>query len=109
METWKQKLTGYEFMLWDTKRFDIESVLWVKQAFETGLYACAADYIRLYAVHNYGGIYLDMDMEAVKPFDELLNTDTMLARENHKNEYIEAGSPPNPYRLSAPSLTGRPV
>jgi hypothetical protein len=91
METWKQKLSGYEFVLWDTKRFDIESVLWVKQAFETGLYACAADYIRLYAVYNYGGIYLDMDMECVKPFDELLNTDIMLARENHKNEYIEAG------------------
>jgi hypothetical protein len=91
METWKQKLTSYEFMLWDTKRFNIDSVLWVKQAFETGLYACAADYIRLYAVYNYGGIYLDMDMEVVKPFDELLNTDIMLAMENHKNEYIEAG------------------
>jgi hypothetical protein len=91
METWKQKLAGYEFVLWDTIRFDIESVLWVKQAFETGQYAFAADYIRLYAVYNYGGIYLDMDMEVVKPFDELLNADIMLARENHKNDSIEAG------------------
>jgi mannosyltransferase OCH1-like enzyme len=91
METWKQKLTGYEFMLWDTNRFDIESVLWVKQAFDTGLYACAADYIRLYAVYNYGGIYLDMDMEVVKPFDELLNTDIMLAYEYYGDEKIEAG------------------
>jgi mannosyltransferase OCH1-like enzyme len=91
METWKQKLAGYEFVLWDTKRFDIESVLWVKQAFETGLYAFAADYIRLYAVYNYGGIYLDMDMESVKPFDELLNADIMLAYENHINKRIEAG------------------
>jgi mannosyltransferase OCH1-like enzyme len=91
METWKQKLPGYEFVLWDTKRFDIESVFWVKQAFEARLYAFAADYIRLYAVHNYGGIYLDMDMEVVKPFDELLNTDIMLAYENHINKRIEAG------------------
>jgi mannosyltransferase OCH1-like enzyme len=82
MDTWKQILKGYEFVLWDSKRFDINSVLWVKQAFETGLYAFAADYIRLYAVYNCGGIYLDMDMEAVKPFDELLNADIMLAYEH---------------------------
>jgi mannosyltransferase OCH1-like enzyme len=31
-----------------------------------------------YAVYNYGGIYLDMDMEAVKPFDPLLNDEIML-------------------------------
>jgi mannosyltransferase OCH1-like enzyme len=91
METWKEKLTDYEFVLWNTKRFDIESVLWVKQAFETGQYAFAADYIRLYAVYNNGGIYLDMDMEAVRPFGALLDTDYMLAYENHISGNIEAG------------------
>ena len=91
VETWKEKLTGYEFMLWDSKRFDVNSVLWVKQAFEVGLYACAADYIRLYAVYTMGGIYLDTDMEAVKRFDELLDSGIMLAYENHRGENIEAG------------------
>jgi hypothetical protein len=91
MDTWKAKLPGYEIVLWDTKRFDINSVLWTKQAFETQLYACAADYIRLYAVYNYGGIYLDMDMEVVKPFDKLLDAGFMLAYENHISENIEAG------------------
>lgn len=78
-------------MLWDAKRFDINSVLWVKQAFEVGLYAPAADYIRLYAVYNNGGIYLDMDMEAVKPFDALLQSGLMIAYENHISKNIEAG------------------
>jgi mannosyltransferase OCH1-like enzyme len=91
MATWKEKLEAYEFMLWDTKRFDVNSVLWVKQAFETELYAPAADYIRLYAVYNYGGIYLDMDMEVVKPFDGLLLQELMLAYENNINENVEAG------------------
>jgi mannosyltransferase OCH1-like enzyme len=91
IETWTEKLTGYEFVLWDTRRFDIDSVLWVKQAFEVGLYACAADYIRLYAVYTTGGIYLDTDIEAVKPFDGLLDSDLMLAYENHRCENIEAG------------------
>jgi mannosyltransferase OCH1-like enzyme len=91
MATWKVKLQGYEFMLWDAKRFDINSILWVKQAFEVETYAFAADYLRLYAVYNYGGIYLDMDMEVVKPFDPLLQSDLMLAYENHISKNIEAG------------------
>jgi mannosyltransferase OCH1-like enzyme len=91
METWKAKLPDYQFVLWDTKRFDVNSALWVKQAYETGLYACAADYIRLYAVYHNGGIYLDMDMEVVKPFDELLQKDCMFAYENHIGRNVEAG------------------
>jgi hypothetical protein len=101
MATWKAKLPDYEFILWDTARFDMNSVLWVKQAFDVKLYACAADYIRLYAVYSHGGIYLDMDMEVVKPFDELLKADTMLAYENNVNHNIEAGcfgaEPNHPY------------
>ncbi|MDR2802919.1 MAG: glycosyl transferase [Treponema sp.] len=93
MATWKEKLPDYDLMLWDTKRFDINSVLWVKQAFEAELYAFAADYIRLCAVYNYGGIYLDMDMEVIKPFDELLNSELLIAYENliSETEKVEAG------------------
>ena len=66
IESWKKILTDYEFVLWDKNRFDIESVLWVKEAYYQKKYAFAADYIRLYAVYNYGGIYLDTDVEVVK-------------------------------------------
>lgn len=91
MATWKEKLPAYEFMLWDRRRFDTDSVLWVKQSCEIGLYACAADYIRLYAVYHNGGIYLDMDIEVVKPFDSLLQKDCMLSYENHIGRNVEAG------------------
>jgi hypothetical protein len=91
MDSWKPMLPGYDFLLWDTKRFDINSTTWTRQAFETQLYACVCDYIRLYAVYHYGGIYLDMDMEVVKPFGDLLQKDLILAYENHISENIEAG------------------
>lgn len=78
MRTWEKKLPDYEFVLWDTKRFDINSSLWVKQAFENKKYAFAADYIRLYALYHYGGIYLDMDVEVLKSYDPLLNLNMML-------------------------------
>lgn len=91
INTWKEKLSDYEFILWDFNRFDINISIWVKQTFEAKKYAFAADFIRLYAVYNYGGIYLDMDIEVIKPFDNLLNKEYMFAYEDNDRKYPEAG------------------
>lgn len=45
IQSWKEKLPDYEFMLWDMNRFDIHSVSWVEQA-------CAAKKWAFAAVHN---------------------------------------------------------
>ena len=89
MGSWKKKLPDYEFMLWDLNRFDIHSSMWVNEAYEAKKYAFAADYIRLYAVYNYGGIYMDMDVEVVRSFDELLTSSYILGLETKKG--VEAG------------------
>lgn len=73
LASWKKHLPDYEVMLWDTKRFDLSSSIWVRQAFEKKKYAFAADYIRFYALYNYGGIYLDSDVEVLKSFDDMLD------------------------------------
>ena len=62
IDSWKKYLPDYEIMLWDTNRFDVNSLP----------YAFVADYIRLYAIYNYGGIYLDSDVEVIRSFDDLL-------------------------------------
>lgn len=90
MNSWKKYLPDYKFMLWDLNRFDIESSIWVKEAYQLRKFAFAADYIRLYAIYNYGGIYLDMDVEILKDFDNLLNQEYMLAYEK-VGVGIEAG------------------
>ena len=89
MDSWKKFLPDYEFVLWDLERFDIKTSQWVKEAFEARKYAFAADYIRLYAVYNYGGIYMDMDVEVVRPFDDLLASPYILGLESEKG--VEAG------------------
>lgn len=73
IQSWKEKLSDYEIKKWDCNTFDIDSVPWVKEAFLSKKYAFAADYIRFYALYNYGGIYLDSDVEVLKSFDDLLN------------------------------------
>lgn len=73
IQTWKEQMPDYEFVLWDTDRFDVHASLYVRQAYERKKYAFASDYIRLYALYYYGGIYLDCDVRVFKRFDALLN------------------------------------
>lgn len=73
IDSWKQKIPDYEFMLWDTKRIDVNSHPWLKESYENKKYAFAADYIRFYSLYHYGGIYLDADVEVLKSFDDLLH------------------------------------
>lgn len=90
METWKEKLDGYQFIKWDFERFDKGSSVWVKEAFDNKKYAFAADYIRLYALYTYGGIYLDMDIEVLKNFDDLIDRRYFMAYEKPDSSDIEA-------------------
>jgi mannosyltransferase OCH1-like enzyme len=56
IDSWKEKLPEYQIMKWDFSIFDKSSSKWVEQAFDEKKYAFASDFIRLYAVYNYGGI-----------------------------------------------------
>lgn len=89
IETWKKVLPDYEIILWDTSRFDINSVPWVKEAFEAKKYAFAADYIRFYALYTEGGIYLDSDVEVLRSFNSLLNSESFIGFEA-ATEMVEA-------------------
>lgn len=82
IEGWKQKLPDYEFMLWTEENFDINSIPYVKQAYEAKKYAFVADYVRLHALNRYGGIYLDTDVELIKDFNPFLKDVAFLGFEN---------------------------
>ncbi len=58
--------------------------MWVDQAYDNKKFAFAADFIRVYALYHYGGIYLDTDVEVKKTFDDLLDLPYFLGRENSK-------------------------
>ena len=82
MDSWKRVLSNYEFRKWDLKRFPLDKSEWVKQAYKKKKYAFAADYIRLYALYTEGGIYLDCDVEVLKPYDDLLQLPYFICKEN---------------------------
>ena len=75
IESWSEKFPDYEICCWDESIFDINSVPYVREAMEAKKWAYAADYIRLEALYNYGGIYLDTDVEAIQKIDDWLQYD----------------------------------
>ena len=89
IETWHKVLPDYEIIIWDTNRFDVDSVPWVKNAFKAKKYAFAADYIRVYALYTEGGIYLDSDVEMVRTFNPLLKYKSFVGFEASTNS-VEA-------------------
>lgn len=72
IESWKKYLPEYELRLWNEDIFDINSVPYVKEAYEARKFAFVSDYVRLWALEREGGLYMDVDFEVYKPFDDLM-------------------------------------
>ncbi|MCM1402942.1 MAG: polysaccharide pyruvyl transferase family protein [Muribaculum sp.] len=70
--TWHKHMPDYEFRLWNESNSPMEHPF-VKSAYAAGKYAFVADYVRFWALYNFGGIYLDTDMYVLKSFDTLLD------------------------------------
>ena len=69
--SWKKYLKEFEFQLWNESNSPMNHPF-VKAAYEAQKYAFVADYVRLWALRNEGGIYLDTDMLVLRKFDEKL-------------------------------------
>lgn len=85
MFSWQQKLSDYKFVLWDKARlyseFGAKLPIWVQEAIQVQKWAFAADYIRLYALYKYGGIFLDTDCLLYRSFDDFLDCRLFIGRE----------------------------
>lgn len=73
LETWKKYLPDYEIRVWNESNFDINSNLYVKQAYEARKFAFVTDYVRLYALLTEGGVYMDTDVEVLGSFNPFLH------------------------------------
>ena len=66
--SWKKHCPDYELMLWNEANFDVNTVPFTAQVAKAKKWGFIVDYIRAYVVFHYGGIYLDTDVELLKPF-----------------------------------------
>ena len=89
MESWKKYCPDYKIIEWNEQNFEISANRYAQQAYEAKKYAFVSDYARLAVVYEYGGIYLDTDVELVRPLDELLELPGFMGFQN--NNEVAAG------------------
>lgn len=81
IDSWKKFAPDYELKLWNESNYDVNSHPYIKAAYENKKYAFVTDYVRLDVVNTYGGIYLDTDVELIKPINHFLTLGAFMALE----------------------------
>ena len=82
IESWKKYCPDYEIVRWDESNFDVNQNQYCKEAYENKKWAFVSDYIRLKVLYEEGGIYMDTDVEVVKPLDKFLSNPAFSGFEN---------------------------
>lgn len=80
--SWHRYMPDWEYRLWDAQSLDgLPDSAWLKETIAAGKWAFASDLVRLYALLNYGGLYLDTDCLVFRSFEPLLSHHAFIGRE----------------------------
>ena len=71
IKTWKKNMPDWNFIEINEETFDIDNK-YFKDAYDNKHWAYASDYLRLKALYEIGGIYMDTDVICYKPLDKFL-------------------------------------
>ena len=72
MESWKKYCPDYEIIQWNEDNYDVTKNKYMYDAYKQKKWAFVSDYARLDIVYQEGGVYLDTDVELLKPLDDFL-------------------------------------
>ncbi|TXI94445.1 MAG: glycosyl transferase [Chryseobacterium cucumeris] len=87
--SWKKYLPDYELVEWNEDNFPFEKFPFAQEALDNRKFAFVSDVCRLYALKEYGGIYMDTDVEVLKPLDTFLHHAAFSGFEN--DDYVPTG------------------
>lgn len=73
LDTWKKFCSDYQIIRWDENNFDIFRNRYAAEAYSERKWAFVSDYIRLSVLYEHGGIYMDTDVEVLRPLDRFLH------------------------------------
>lgn len=91
IDSWHRYMPDWEYKLWNEDNFDVNQNAYAKEAYEAGKFAFVSDYVRLWALEREGGVYLDVDFEVYKPFDDLLHYHAFAGIEGSKYKPVMMG------------------
>ena len=97
--SWKAQCPDYQIKEWNEDTFDLNCHPYVRQAYDCKRYAFVTDYVRLQALYTEGGVYLDTDVEILKPLDSFLDNQAFCCFEkaNALCTAVMGAQPGNPW------------
>lgn len=76
----KEKIPEYKITIWNEKNLDLNKLCksnkFLNECRKRNLYAFMVDYLRLYILYKYGGVYMDTDVQVIKNFDEVVQNNS---------------------------------
>lgn len=83
MRSWEKHCPDFEIIEWNEDNFPIHKFKYAQKAYSAKKWAFVSDVARIWVLHKYGGVYLDTDMEVVKPLDIFLKNKIFFGKENN--------------------------
>ncbi len=81
IDTWHKLCPDYEIIEWNEDNYDLKKHPYMIEAYESGGFGFVPDYARIDILYNYGGLYMDTDIELIKNLDPLLNQEAFCGLE----------------------------
>lgn len=73
VKSWAKVLPpDFKIQLWNERNFNVRLCKFTAEAYRTKNYAFVSDYVRWYALHTFGGVYVDSDVSLLKDITPLL-------------------------------------
>lgn len=82
IQGWKNINPDFQIIEWNEKNFDVNINFYVAEAYKAKKWAFVSDYARLCVLYKYGGVYLDTDVEIIKPLSPFLFSESFLGIES---------------------------
>lgn len=83
IQSWKFFMPDWEIIEWNEENTNLSCCTFVEEAYKCGKWAFVSDFVRLKAVYEYGGIYMDTDVELYESLEDLLDNNVFMFFQNH--------------------------
>lgn len=83
--SWKKYCPDYEIKEWNESNYDVTKNAYMYEAYQAKKWGFVPDYARLDIIYEYGGIYLDTDVELLRSLDGFLSQEAFMGFEDESH------------------------
>lgn len=84
IEGWQRLHPGWQVRAWTDATIDYAASDWLKRAYAMRAWNRVSNFVRMDVLRRFGGVYLDTDVELLRPLDPLLGDGCFIGYQSHE-------------------------